>query len=45
MNGRKAVRAALLPDEKPLSLSARGDYAELTVPRVDIFSMLMLLYE
>ena len=45
MDGRKAVRVALLPDEKPLSFSAKGDYAELTVPRLDIFCMLMLLYE
>lgn len=45
MNGRKAVRAMLLPDERLLSFSAKGDYAELTVPRLDTFCMLMLLYE
>jgi hypothetical protein len=42
---RKVVRAALLPDEEPLPFTAKGEYAEIVVPRLDIFSMLMLVYE
>lgn len=44
MNGRKAARAMLLPDERPLSFSAKGDCVEVTVRRLDTFCMLMLAY-
>ena len=44
-DGKKPVGAALLPDEKPLPFTIRGDYTEIVVPRLDIFCMLMLAYE
>jgi hypothetical protein len=44
-DGKKPVGAALLPDEKPLPFATKGDYAEIVVPRLDIFCMLMLAYE
>ena len=44
-DGKKPVGAALLPDEKPLPITVRGDYTEIVVPRLDIFCMLMLAYE
>jgi hypothetical protein len=45
MDDRKAVRAALLPDEKPLPFVAKGEYVEVTVPELDIFHMLTVVYE
>lgn len=44
-DGRKPVRAALLPDEEPLPFATKGGYTEIAVPRLDIFCMLMLAYE
>jgi hypothetical protein len=44
-NDRKAARAALLPDDKPLPFVARGDYVEVTLPELNIFQMLMVAYE
>jgi hypothetical protein len=45
MDGKKPVGAALLPDDKPLPFATKGDYAEIVVPRLDIFCMLVLAYE
>ena len=45
MDGKKAVGAALLPDEKPLPFAAKGEYVEVAVPELDIFHMLMVVYE
>ena len=42
---RRATRAALLPSESPLSVTAKGDCVEIVVPSVDIFQMLLLEYE
>jgi hypothetical protein len=35
----------LLPEEKPLSFTVKGEYVEVTVPELDIFHMLMVDYE
>jgi hypothetical protein len=45
MEGKRAVRAVLLPDEQPLSFVARDGEIELAVPKLDIFCMLMVMYE
>ena len=45
MNGKKAVRVTLLPDEKPLPFEVKGEYVAVTVPELDIFHMLMVVYE
>jgi hypothetical protein len=45
MGGKRATRAALLPAESPLPFDVKGDYAEVVVPRLDIFQMLLLEYE
>jgi hypothetical protein len=45
MNDRKAVRVALLPDEKPLPFATKGEYVEVTLPELNIFHMLMVVYE
>ena len=45
MNGKKAVGAALLPGEKPLPFEVKGEYVAVTVPELDIFHMLMVVYE
>jgi hypothetical protein len=45
MNGKKAVGAALLPEEKPLPFAVKGDYVEVTVPELNIFHMLTVVYE
>jgi hypothetical protein len=45
MNGKKAVGAALLPDEEPLPFEVKGEYVEVTVPELDVFHMLMVVYE
>jgi Hypothetical glycosyl hydrolase 6/Beta-galactosidase trimerisation domain len=44
LDGKRAVRAALLPVESPLSFAVRGDYVEVVVPELDIFQMLLLEY-
>ena len=44
-DGKKPVSAALLPDERPLPFTVKGDYTEIVAPRLDIFCMLMLAYE
>jgi hypothetical protein len=44
-DGKRATRAALLPAETPLALTVKGDYAEVVVPELDIFQMLLLEYE
>jgi len=45
MNDKKAVRVALLPDEKSLPFAAKGEYVEVAVPELNIFHMLMVAYE
>jgi len=45
MNDKKAVRVALLPDGEPLPFAAKGEYVEVTVPELNIFHMLMVVYE
>ena len=45
MNGKKAVGVTLLPDEKPLPFEVKGEYVEVTVPELDIFHMLTVVYE
>jgi len=45
MDGKRATRAALLPAESALPFEMKGDYAEVLVPRLDIFQMLLLEYE
>jgi len=45
VNGKKVVGVALLPDEKPLSFTVKGEYVEVVVPELDIFHMLMVVYE
>lgn len=45
MEGKKAVRAELLPDQEPLPFVASDGEVELTVPKLDIFCMLMVAYE
>ncbi len=42
---RKVVRAAILPDETPLPVATARSHAQFTVPRVDAFSMVMLVHE
>jgi hypothetical protein len=44
-NERKAVRVALLPDEEPLPFATKGEYVEVTVPELNVFHMLMVVYE
>ncbi len=45
MEGKTAVGAALLPDERPLPFATREGEVELVVPKLDIFCMLMVTYE
>ena len=45
VNGKKVVGVALLPDEKPLSFTVKGEYVEVVVPELNIFHMLMVVYE
>jgi hypothetical protein len=45
MNDKKAVRVALLPDDKPLPFATKGEYVEVTLPELNIFHMLMVVYE
>ncbi len=45
MEGKKAVRVVLLPDEQPLAFEVRGAELEIAVPRLEIFCMLMVEYE
>ncbi len=44
LDGKRAVRAALLPVESPLSFAVKGDYVEVVVPELNIFQMLLLEY-
>jgi hypothetical protein len=45
VSGKKVVGVTLLPDEKPLSFTAKGEYVEVVVPELNIFHMLMVVYE
>jgi len=45
MGGKRATRAALLPVESPLPFTVKGDYAEVVVPELAIFAMLLLEHE
>jgi hypothetical protein len=45
VGGKKVVGVALLPEEKPLSFTVKGEYVEVVVPELDIFQMLMVEYE
>ncbi len=45
LDGRRAERALLLPDEVPLTIAMKGDYAEVIVPELRIFEMLALDYD
>ncbi len=45
MEGKKPVRAVLLPDGQPLSFAMREMELEVAVPKLDIFCMVMVEYE
>jgi len=44
-DGRQALRALLLPEEKRVPFETKGNYTQITVPTLRIFQMLMLDYE
>ena len=45
MGDKRVTRAALLPAESTLPFTVKGDYAEVVVPELDIFQMLLLEYD
>jgi hypothetical protein len=44
LDGKRVRRVAILPAERELGYTVRGDYAEFTVPRLETFTMVALDY-
>lgn len=44
MGGNRPTKAYLIPDERPLSLILRGDYAEVEMPELEVLRMFVIEY-